>query len=86
MQNKIIINWHTAEPQNHNCNIELSPIADKTLGQVLREFAEIELMRGEITKLPNGNTRYEFNLEEEKVLILKEAIMSVAFYYNFSET
>jgi hypothetical protein len=86
MQNRIIVNWSTEQPAGHNCNITLSPIADRTLGHVLREFAEIELMRGKITKEQDGNTTYLFSLDEEKIAILKEALYSVAFYYNFSES
>jgi hypothetical protein len=64
----------------------LSRIADKSLGKVLRLFAELELSKGEIIIMKDGSTKYLFNLEEEKAKILKEAIIKVAFLQNFSDS
>lgn len=61
----------------YNCVLTLTPFT----GRQLAPFYEIEILEGRVTGLPDGRTRYELNLSDEKTMLLKKAIFN-ALYRN----
>lgn len=58
-------------------------LTDKMTKTVKENFdIEIEMMQGEIEKLPDGRTRYTLEVNEEKGKVIIQFILAVMFRNN----